>query len=57
MQCSSPLLPLNAAAAIAALLEYEHVGRPKPSEGGGVREVPPHVSYDMLCLSLSQEID
>ncbi len=35
----------------------QHVGRPKPSEGGGVREVPPHVSYDMLCLSSSQEID
>jgi hypothetical protein len=35
----------------------QHVGRPKPSEGGGVREAPPHVSYDMLCLSSSQEID
>jgi hypothetical protein len=36
----------------------QHVRRPKPSEGGGVREAPPHVSYDMLCLSSSsQEID
>ena len=35
----------------------QQVGRPKPSEGGGVREAPPHVSYDMLCLSSSQEID
>jgi hypothetical protein len=36
----------------------EHqVGRPKPSEGGGMRETPPHVSYDILCLSSSQEID
>jgi hypothetical protein len=35
----------------------QQVGRPKPSEGGGMREAPPHVSYDMLCLSSSQEID
>jgi hypothetical protein len=35
----------------------QHVGQPKRSEGGGVREAPPHVSYDMLCLSSSQEID
>jgi hypothetical protein len=37
---------------------FEHqVGRPKPSEGGGMRETPPHVSYEILCLSSSQEID
>src|SRR5258708_18523679 len=35
----------------------QHVGRPKPSEAGGVREVPPHLTFDMLCLSSSQEID
>jgi hypothetical protein len=35
----------------------QQAGRPKPSEGGGMREAPPHVSYDMLCLSSSQEID
>lgn len=27
------------------------------NEGGGMREASPHVSYDMLRLSSSQEID
>jgi hypothetical protein len=26
-------------------------------ETGGMREAPPHISYDTLCLSSSQEID
>ena len=37
--------------------ECQIVGSSRHTEGGGVREAPPHVSYDMLYLSSSQEID